>query len=197
MFIDYVTLLLVNMAAGYMLLAAFVFRALDNSDHRNWAPGFGMVGLIALVFGGIIATTWPLPGPFNSMYGDMSVFFGLIFLGAAVAMARGWSLMSVTVYAFFAGAAAMVIGAAVLRLGLTPKPLLTGVGFVLSGLGGVMAAPTYRFARRNLYFRTAAAAVLALTALLWLANGLPAYWMHLTLDSFGKWVPLAMRAAGK
>jgi len=49
--IDYLTLLLVNMAAGFLLLGAYLFRGLDDSDQRRWAPAFIITGLVTYLFG--------------------------------------------------------------------------------------------------------------------------------------------------
>jgi len=193
-FIDYVSLLLVNMVAGYFLLAAFVYLGLDDPDRRRWAPGFLMVGLVATVFGGLITLSWPLPGPYNAAFGEMSVLFGVIFLGAGLAMAIGWSLATVAGYAFFAGSAAIVIGARIISLKLTLKPALSGTGFIVSGFAGVMAAPTLALMKNNRPLRAIACLILIAAGLIWAVTVYPEYWMHLRM--FGKWTPLLMRSAG-
>jgi putative membrane protein len=38
MFLDYVPLLLTNMAAGLVVLAHFVYAGLDATDRGRWAP---------------------------------------------------------------------------------------------------------------------------------------------------------------
>jgi putative membrane protein len=193
MFIDYVSLLLINTMIGYFLLAGYVYSGLDDRDQGKWAVGFLMSGLIAVVFGGLVAATWPLPGPYDTAYGEMSVLLGIIFLGAGLAMVRGWSLLLVAVYGFFAGWAAVVMGIRIIQLKLTLVPGLAGVGFILSGLAGVFAAPTLSFLRNHRPFRTLAAIVLFVTALVWAVVVYPEYWFH--MQQFGKWVPLVSRAA--
>jgi putative membrane protein len=47
MFIDYITLMLINMVAELVLLADFVYRGLDGANLKRWLPGFGLVGAIA------------------------------------------------------------------------------------------------------------------------------------------------------
>jgi hypothetical protein len=49
--IDYVTLLLTNMSAALIVLASFLAWGLDRPDNRNWAPAFGVSGLVATVAG--------------------------------------------------------------------------------------------------------------------------------------------------
>jgi putative membrane protein len=191
MFIDFVSLLLVNMVAGYVLLSIYVYQGLDDPLSRRWAPGFAMVGAVAFIFGAYMTMTWPLIGPFNSAYGEMSVLFGIVFLGAALAISQGWSLATVAAYAFFAGCAAIIHGVRVINLNLTLKPDLTGVGYILSGLGGVFAAPTLLWLRHSQGFRLLAALVLLGAAACWAATVYPEYWMH--LKQFSNWVPLAMR----
>jgi putative membrane protein len=186
-FIDYVTLLLLNMVAGHFLLAWYVAAGLDSPEEKHWGAAFGMVGLIALVFGGAMVLTWPLPGPYGSIFGEMSVLLGIIFLGAGLAIGKGWDLRPVALYAFFAGLAAMVLGVRILVLGLTKVPILTAVGFLASGFGGVMALPTLLLFKSNRLFRLAAAAVLVLAGLCWVATVFPAYWAH--AEGFKNWVP--------
>lgn len=189
--IDYLTLLLTNMAAGLVLLAAYVFAGLDGPDQKKWAPGLALAGAIALGFGAHMTMTWPLPGPYSSAFGEMSVLFGAIFAAAALAIALEVSLMTIAAYALFAGLGAIVLGIRIIDLGLTRAPVISGVGFILSGLGGVLAAPTLAWFRSNRALRAAAAAVLVIAALLWAATGYRSYWSH--MESFRTWVPPAMR----
>jgi len=193
MFIDYVSLLLLNAMAGHFLLAYYVYSGLDDANQTKWAPGFLMVGVISVVFGGIMAVTWPLPGPYSNAYSEMSVLLGIVFLGAGVALAKGWDLMTVACYAFFAGVAAIVVGVSIIRLKLTTHPTLSGAGFILSGIAGVFAAPTLAYMRSNRAFRTVAAIVVVAAGLIWAAMVYPEYWMHMKF--FGKWVPVIMRGA--
>ena len=193
MFIDFISLLLLNMVAGYVLLALYVYRGLDDPLNKRWTAGFLMVGLVAFIFGGVMEITWPLPGPYNSLFGEFSVMYGIIFLGAAAAIAYGWSLLPVTVFAFFAGIGAVVSGAAIIHLHLTAKPPMTGVGYFLSGLAGVFAAPTLYWFRGNRPLRLVAALWLLAAAAVWAATVYLEYWLHPGPDMFGKWVPLVMR----
>jgi putative membrane protein len=193
MFVDFLSLLLLNMVAGYVLLSLYVYRGLDDPLNRRWTAGFLMVGLVAFLFGGYITMTWPLPGAYNSLFGEFSVMFGIIFLGAAAAIANGWSLLPVTVFAFFAGIGAVVSGAAIIHLHLTAKPLMTGGGYFLSGLAGVFSAPTLYWFRGNRGFRCVAALWLLTAAAVWALTVYMEYWLHPGPEMFGKWIPLVMR----
>jgi putative membrane protein len=193
-FIDYNTLLLVNMAAGLAVLAGYVYWGLDDPDQKRWAPAFAISGLVALVFGGHLTVTWVLPGPYNAAFGEMSVLLGAIFLGAALCFAKGWSPLLVAVYAFPAGIAAIVLGVRILGLGLTGMPLLTAIGFVLSGLGGVFAAPTLAWLRGSRLFRALAALALLGAALDWAATAYLSYWMH--MDLWQPWLPVIRQTTG-
>jgi len=193
MFIDYLALMLLNVMAGYFLLACYVLAALDHADQTRWAPGFLMTGFVALAFGAVMSITWPLPGAYSAAYGGMSVLFGIIFLGAGLAMAKGWDLLPVAYYAFFAGWAAVLIGVRIIHLKLTLAPLLSGCGFILSGLGGVLAAPTLRYLKANRPFRAIAALVLVAAGVIWGTIAYAEYWHQ--MQQFGAWVPLLMRGA--
>jgi len=176
--IDWASLLLVNMLAGYVLLAAYLFRGIDEADQRRWSPAFGIVGAIAAIFGAAMTITWPLPGPYSLMYGEMSVLFGFIFLAAAFAFGLRWDLKIIASYAIFAGLAAIILGVRIISLKLTTYPLLSGVGFILSGSAGVFAAPTLAFFSHNKPFRILAALILLATAAIWALSAYGAYWMH-------------------
>ncbi|MFQ4136520.1 DUF981 family protein [Nodosilinea sp. PGN35] len=191
MFIDYITLMLINMVAGLVLLADFVYRGLDGANLKRWIPGFGLVGAIALATGLHMMWTWPIPGSFNISFGETTVLFGGLYLAAAIAIAQGWDLLSLTVYAFFAGLTAIVVGARIINLGQTQQPLVAGLGFILTGLGGVLAAPTLVYLRGNKSWRTLGAAVLLVAALVWAIIGFRGYWGH--MEGFSDWQPPAMR----
>lgn len=191
MFIDYITLMLINMVAGLVLLADFVYRGLDGANLKRWIPGFGLVGAIALVTGLHMVFTWPVPGSFNISFGETTVLFGGLYLATAIAIAQGWDLLSLAVYAFFAGLTSVVVGARIISLGQTQQPLVAGLGFILTGLGGVLAAPTLVYLRSNKSWRIFGAIVLLAAALVWAFVGFLAYWGH--LDVFSDWQPPLMR----
>lgn len=191
MFIDYLTLMLVNMAAGLVLLADFVYRGLDGGNPKRWMPGFALVGAIALVTGLHMIFTWPIPGSFNISFGETTVLFGGLFMATAVAIAMGWDLLSLAVYAGFAGLVAITVGLRIITLGQTQLPVVAGLGFVLTGLGGLLAAPTLMAFRYNRYWRRTGSLVLLIAALIWLVIGLGAYWDH--LSTFQDWQPAPLR----
>lgn len=181
MFIDFLTLLLANMTAGLAVFGWFLLRGLASEDNKAWAPAFAVPGLIALVFGGIITATWPLPGQFNIMYGEMSVLFGAVFLGAAWALARGWSLSPLSIVTLVAGLYAILIGQQILSEQLLPmKNTISGMAFILTGAGGVLLGVVLCLKKAPL-IRWAAAAVVLAAAFIWGAATCNAYRGHLRM----------------
>jgi putative membrane protein len=179
MMIDYLTLMLINMAAGLFLLGCFVWRDLDSpEDAGRWVPAFAIVGLVAAIGGFAITFTWPLPKPYSSAYGEMSVLFGVLFLGLALALAKKWELLPLAIYAFFAGAAATLLGVRILDLGLTAKPVLSGVGFILCGLCGIFS-PLVVWQNDKNGLRIIGSLVLFAASAIWALTGCLAYWMHM------------------
>jgi putative membrane protein len=187
MFIDYLTLMLINLAAGLALLAAYVYFGLDEPNQKRWIPGFGVVGGIALVTGLHMTLTWPIIGSFNIAFGETTVLFGILFAGTSLALAMGWELISLGIYGFFAGLVSLLIGFRIMNLGITQIPLLTGIGFILVGLGGIFSAPTL-YLKKNRLLRTIGGIVLIVAAFIFAYIGLTAYWAHLA--GFSKWTPL-------
>jgi putative membrane protein len=189
-FIDYITLMLINMVAGLFLLADYVNRGLVSANQKQWIPGFGITGAIALTTGLHMVFTWPVRGSFNIAFGETTVLFGTLFIAAAIALALDWDLWTVAIYAFFAGLVAVVVGIRIINLSITRTPVLSGIGFILTGLGGIFAAPALYWKNHRIW-RLIGPAVLIIAALIWAFTGYLAYWSH--LESFQQWVPQPMR----
>jgi putative membrane protein len=183
-------MIMINLVAGSVLLAYYIWRGLDDADQRPYAAAFFGVGLLALVAGLHLSFNWPLPGSYNVGYGDTTTLFGIVFLSTGLALWNGWNLLPVAIYAFFAGIDAIIVGARILNLGLTKEPVISGVGFILAGLGGVAAAPFFMWFRGNRTVRLLAAAVMVVTAVIWAVTFYGALWGH--MESFAKWVPATM-----
>ena len=190
MFIDYLATLLIDLVVALVLVALYLIIGIDKPDQRRWVPGFSMTGLILLVGGWHLLTKWPLPGSYNVAFGGAALLFGAVLAGAALAQAFGWDMLSVTVYAFFAGVAAIVLGIRIINMGMSQQPLLAGAGYILAGLGGVFAMPVW-YLKQYKWIRWLAALALLATALIWAVTGYGAYWEH--LESFSKWTPPGMQ----
>lgn len=190
MFTDYLTLVMINLVAGTAMLSYYLYRGMDETDQRPFAAGFGIVGLLGLVFGLMLTFTWPLPGSYNIGFGETTTLFGAVFLASGIALSQGWDLMPVSIYAFFAGVDAVLVGLRILTLQMTQEPAFSAFGFILAGLGGVLAAPFLRFFKQNKTFRMVAAIVVLVTALVWAFTFYNALWGHLA--SFVKYLPASM-----
>lgn len=188
--IDFLTLLLINMTAGFVLLALYLYNGIVSSDQRKWISGFLITGFIALINGLWIIWHWPLPGSYNIAYGEMSVLFGALFFGFAIAIMKEWGIFSVTIYGIFAGLASITIGLRILNLNMTKNPLISGIGFILSGLVGVLSCPVYIF-KDIKAFRYIVILIILITAGIWAMTGYMAFWDHLA--TFSKWIPATMK----
>ena len=51
MFIDFLTLVMINLVAGSVLLAYYLWKGLDAKDQRPYAAAFFVTGLIGVVTG--------------------------------------------------------------------------------------------------------------------------------------------------
>lgn len=162
-----------------------------ETDQRPYAAAFFGVGLLSLITGLHLSFNWPLPGSYNVGYGDTTTLFGIVFLTTGVALWNGWSLLPVAIYAFFAGVDAVIVGIRIFSLQLTKEPLLSAIGFVLAGLGGLGAAPFFLWFRNNRTVRLVGVALLVASALLWAITFYGALWDH--MESFQNWLPPTMR----
>lgn len=190
MSIDYLTLMLVNIVAGLVIMAAYIYLDLTTDNQKRWVTGLGMSGLVGVITGLHMIFNWPLPGAFNIVFGEMAVFFGVLLLGLAFSIWHQLDLMPVALYSAFAGIASLVIGAQVLNLGLTKHPELSGIGFIWMGLIGLFAVPMLLLKNKEL-FRKLGAVGLIIAAIIWGLTGYQAYWGH--LKPFGKWKPMEMQ----
>jgi len=190
MFVNCITLMLANLIAGLVLLAAYVYWGLDEERPSRWIPGFGVVGAIALVTGTHMTLTWPVIGSYNIAYGETSMLYGILFVGTAIALSQRWDLLTLAIYGFFAGVHATVIGFRIINLGLTLVPFVSGVGFILAGLGGICASPMLYFSESK-PFRLVGTLLLVIAALIFAWINVLAIWGHMA--QFGEWQPLLMR----
>ena len=190
MFIDFLTLVMINLVAGTALLAFYLWRGIDEKDQRAYAAAFFGVGLISLVTGLQISFTWPLPGSYNVGYGDTTALFGVVFLTTAIALWVGSNLIPVGIYSFFAAIDALIVGFRIYSLNLTKEPLISAVGFILAGLAGLGVFPFLMWFRENKTVRWIGVLLLLATTVLWAVTFYGSLWGH--MDSFSKWLPPTM-----
>lgn len=191
MFIDFLALMLVNLVIGLVLLAIYIVFFLDTNGKRI-APGFLVPGIILPVAGFRLIFTWPLPGSYNIAYGELAVLVGVLFFVAWLALTFEWDLLSVGVVAVLASIAAVIVGLRIINLKMTTEPSLEGIGFIATGLGGILTLPSYLL-RKSLAVRIVTAIVLLVGAAIFALTGYAEYWTH--LSGFAKWLPDTMRAA--
>ena len=178
MFIDYVTLMLINMVGALVTLSLFLWKGIDGEDKKKWAPAFMIPGMVAVICGFAMTFTSPLPKPYSMVFGEMSVFLGFLFVGAAWALTKGWKLLPLGIYAFFAGTAAILLGIRIIDLSLTKAPVLSGLGFILTGIGGVFAGLTI-WQYEVKFLRAIGIMTLLAAAAIWALTGYLAYWNHM------------------
>jgi putative membrane protein len=188
MFIDYLTLMLTNMAVGLVLFALYMVFFFEK-DSKKVVPGFLIVGAIALITGFKMIFTWPLPGSFNIAYGEPTVLLGAFLFMAGLAINFGWDLLTIGIYSAFAGAATILLGIRIFSLSMGSNPLEAALGFIGSGATAILALPAIALPRMK-WIRWIAALAAIVTAVAWVYVAGTAYWGH--LSSFGKWAPDSM-----
>jgi putative membrane protein len=185
MFVDYLTLMLVNLVAGLLLLALHLVFFIEREPKRL-APGFLLTGFLGAATGLHMILKWPLPGSYNIAFGDMSLLFGALFFFAGLALLREWDPLSLGIYGVLAGVAAVVVGSRILNKGMTSEPLVAFLGYLFTGVGGILVLPAYLL-RKSLALRIVVALVLLAGAAVWALIGYGSYWIH--LESFAKYFP--------
>jgi len=133
MFIDWLTLLLVNMMVALVLHSLFMFRW-DRKGSKMVIPGFLLTGAIALIAGFRMVFTWPLPGPYNIIYGELSVLFGAFLFMAAPSRCTSAGICSPSASTRCSpvpSRSCWESGSG--SSGMTSEPLIAGLGFVVTG----------------------------------------------------------------
>jgi putative membrane protein len=181
---------MINVVAGTSVLAYYLWRGIDEADQRPYAAAFFGTGVVSLITGLHLSFTWPLPGSYNIAYGETTTLFGVVFLATSLALWNGWSLLPVALYSFFAGIDAVIVGFRIFSLQLTKEPLISAVGFILAGLGGIGAAPFLLWFRNNRAVRLVGILILVAAAAIWAVTFYGSLWAH--MESFGEWLPPTM-----
>jgi putative membrane protein len=178
---NYIAILLINMAAGLFIFAHYVLLGMGRTNQKGWVPAFGAVGLVAFCVGLHMTLTWPIPGKYawaNMAFGELSVLLGATFLAGALAIGYARYLLPVSLYALFAGVAAIVLGQFIATYGLTKQPMVAAAGFILTGAAGVFL-PAVALLGRGTFVRIVEAVIAAAAGIIWLIIGYGAYWQHM------------------
>ena len=183
MFIDYLTVMLINMVAAFVIHGLFIGRWMDT-DPKKAVPGYLLTGFIALATGFQLIFTWPLPGAYNILFGDLTVLLGGFLFVAGLSLQFGWNLVTLGIYAFLAGAVAEVLAVRVLTLPMTSQPLASAAGYAVTGLTALLTLPVLLFPKQK-WLRVLVMIAAFLSALAWALVVYPAYWTH--MESFAKW----------
>ena len=189
MFVDYLAVMLVNLGAGLALGAHYLYMKPDKQFRKSWAAGFFAVGLVGLLTSVPMTLDWPLPGGYNVAYGEPALLLSALFLAAAMTLVFEWEPLIPAIYGFFAAIYAVVIGIRIYNLHLSSDPFAAFMGYLLTGIGGMLVLPTLQW-HDNRTLRVLTAIILGLAALLWLFIGYQAGWGHVA--DFAKYLPASM-----
>jgi len=184
--IDFLALMLVSLAAGFVVLAHYLYVNPDHDERQSWASAFFAAGLIGTLTSVPIVIGWPLPGAYNIAFGEPALFLSVAFLGAAAALAFKWEPLFPALFGFFGGIIAIVVGIRIMDLGMTQEPALTMIGYVSAGIGGCLTLPAINW-RHVRWIALTAAVALGIAAAVFLLTGYEAYWGHLV--QFAKYAP--------
>lgn len=186
MFIDFVGVMLINLAAGLAILAHYLYENPQPGDRRSWAAGFMAVGLLGITTSLAMVLGWPLPGGYNVAFGEPALFLSTAFLAAAVTLTFEWEPLIPAIYGAFGGILAIFVGIRLMSLHMTQSPTVAGLGYLTAGIGGILALPALNW-RHTRWLAWAAAIILGISAIVWAVTGYLTVWDHIA--SFAKYVP--------
>lgn len=177
-FPDYLTIMLIDLAAGLLVLTLFLWKLSKPKEYSRYTIGFFMTGFLGLITALPMVLMWPLPGSYNIAFGEPMLFFSVILLAIGFAIEKHWAFDSIVVFGVLGAIMSIVIGVQIYNLGMTNSPFAAMGGYVLTGLGGLIAAPLL-YHPKNKGLLVTATVLFVLAALLWLYIGYSAYFVHL------------------
>ncbi|MCW1294068.1 MAG: DUF981 domain-containing protein [Candidatus Parvarchaeota archaeon] len=177
-FPDYLTIMLIDLAAGLFILTLFLWKLSKPKEYSRYTIGFLMTGFLGLITALPMVLSWPLPGSYNIAFGEPMLFFSIILLSIGFAIEKHWAFDGIVIFGVLGAIMAIVIGAQIYSLGMTSSPFVAMAGYVLTGLGGLIAAPLLYYPK-NKGLLVIATILFVLAALLWLYIGYSAYLAHL------------------
>ncbi len=186
MYINFVTLLLAYVILSFTLQAFYVFEALEEPKAPAWASSFFALALLGLIGGFYMVFTWPIPGSYNIIFGEPVILLAVFQLAAAFNIYYNYSLMPVGALSAIAGIIVGFIGYRIIDLELTIVPVLSGLGFLTTGLVGILTPPLLHWRDRKSW-RKLYGIVCIIPVLIWLVFLFMAYWGH--LNEFQDWQP--------
>jgi putative membrane protein len=180
---DYVTLMLMNLIVGLVALAILLIRYKGEKIEKGWGVLFSITGLISLVMGLHMTLNWPIIGSYNVAFGEPMTMFGVLLIGIAALIFKGYNPRPISIYGFAAGSVLIVLGIGIIAYKMTRIPVLTGVGYFFVGLTGLMSPWFLKYSA----LRIICFFLLILAAIIFAFVAYPAYYQH--LGSFSEYQP--------
>lgn len=156
-FVDYLTAVMTLLIVADVVICELIFLTLgknfaklkEDPETSERLKAFGSIllglSLPMLVLGLDLDMTWPLPGSYNFIYGDMVIYIGTILLVTGLLMFRfpeqvRYVFPLIAVFSIFV----IVYAIDILYYNLGQNPLAAAGMMALEGLGGI-ATSTYLF----------------------------------------------------
>ncbi len=103
-FIDPLAVMLLAVSASATLLAYAVFGlAKKKKDLSSISSIMFSLGLFDFISGFYLSFFWPLPGPYNMLFGDPMLFLGLIMMSGAYAIYKNIEVKPISIVGFLLG----------------------------------------------------------------------------------------------
>jgi Predicted membrane protein len=103
---------------------------------------FTAMSIFVLVMGFYGEMSWNLPGPYNLLFYDPFIMFGILILGFALSVKYNQKLQYVGLVALFMGLVLIEYGISGYNLGYTSSPIALLGLYTAFGIAGIFAYPT-------------------------------------------------------
>jgi len=104
MYIDSLTVMLLALAASSAMIAYFLIGTVrGKKDFADMAPAGFMLALFDFISGFYMSFFWPLPGPYNMLFGDPLLFLGMILLAGSFMLYKGLDIKILSMPGVFLG----------------------------------------------------------------------------------------------
>ncbi len=184
--IDYLAVMLVSVGIGLALLAFYLYFQPDESRRQTWGGGFLTIGLVLFFLALNIDLNWILPSSYNIAFGEPALLFASVYSVTGILLLMKQDILGPSIVGFFAGLVPIIVGLRMINMGMTNEPALSGTGYILAGLGGMLNLPAIAYKNQRA-IAIVAALVLIVGAVIFCYMGYGAFWSHLA--AFAKYAP--------
>ncbi|MEO0212253.1 MAG: DUF981 family protein [candidate division WOR-3 bacterium] len=173
---NYISLMLIGLSSSLIMLALFLI----SKEKKKFSFPFILTSIILIIPSFHLIFNWPLEEKsYNILFGEPAILLGMLMFFAGLSLILEIDLFYLSILGFIFGLLSVELGVRIINLKLTYMPILAGIGYVLTGICGIISPFTLKFQNKKMNFL--GALLLISSSFIWIFIGFLAYWLHLEM----------------